>query len=218
MNRQALRNAIGTGTLKMMLHAIGYHPDDVRRGRYPYYRNYYDTAPGQNRYEWEHLADKGYARRDGNTGIFFLTVKGLDFLEDVLGIEIHNKYVTEYEALNVFIEAALDVSDFESVVNVVYAAKALRISRHRAKKLIDSLRREGLLELHCVNTSWDGEDVNPPYWGYAITEKAKETEQYKERAKKYKHSLDALLEGARQIIQSPAAKAALQAYEEVAGK
>jgi len=185
--------AVRTGTLKMMLHAIGYHPDDVRRGRYLYYRNYYGTAPGQNRFEWEHLADKGYARRNGNTGIFSLTKKGLDFLESVLNIEIHNKYVTEYEVLSAFIDAALDVSSFESVVSVVYVAKALRISRHRAKKLIDSLRREGLLELHCVNTSWDGEDINPPYWGYMITEKAKETDQYKALAERYKNSLDFLV-------------------------
>jgi len=185
--------AIREIVLKMMLHAIGYHPDDVRRGRYLYYRNYYGTAPGQNRFEWEHLADKGYARRNGNTGIFSLTKKGLDFLESVLNIEIHNKYVTEYEVLSAFIDAALDVSSFESVVSVVYVAKALRISRHRAKKLIDSLRREGLLELHCVNTSWDGEDINPPYWGYMITEKAKETDQYKALAERYKNSLDFLV-------------------------
>ena len=185
--------AIREIVLKMMLHAIGYHPDDVRRGRYLYYRNYYGTAPGQNRFEWEHLADKGYARRNGNTGIFSLTKKGLDFLESVLNIEIHNKYVTEYEVLSAFIDAALDVSSFESVVSVVYVAKALRISRYRAKKLIDSLRNEGLLELHCVNTSWDGEDINPPYWGYMITEKAKETDQYKALAERYKNSLDFLV-------------------------
>jgi len=188
--------AVRENVLKMMLHAIGYHPGDVRHGRYLYYRNYYGTSAGPDRREWENLADKGYACRDGNTGIFFLTVKGLDFLEDVLGIEIHNKYVTEYEALNVFIEAALDVSDFESVVNVVYVAKALRISRHRAKKLIDSLRKEGLLELHCVSFS-DAHDeyVSPPYWGYMITEKAKRTEQYERRAREYRCSLDALLGG-----------------------
>lgn len=185
--------AIREIVLKMMLHAIGYHPDDVRRGRYLYYRNYYGTAPGQNRFEWEHLADKGYARRNGNTGIFSLTKKGLDFLESVLNIEIHNKYVTEYEVLSAFIDAALDVSSFESVVSVVYVAKALRISRYRVKKLIDSLRNEGLLELHCVNTSWDGEDINPPYWGYMITEKAKETDQYKALAERYKNSLDFLV-------------------------
>ncbi len=187
--------AVRTSTLKMMLHAIGYHPDDVKRGKYLYYRNYYGTAPGQNRFEWEHLADKGYARRDGDTGIFSLTEKGLDFLEGALGIEIHNKHVSEYDALNVFIDVALDVSNFESVANVVFVAKALRISRHRAKKLIDSLRREGLLELHCVNTSWDGEDINPPYWGYMITEKAERTEQYERRAREYRCSLDALLGG-----------------------
>lgn len=185
---------VRTGTLKMMLHAIGYHLEDVQRGRYLYYRNFYATAPG-NRPEWERLTHENYAYRDGDTGIFALTKKGLDYMESVLGIEIHNKYISEYDALNVFIDIALDASDFERVTNVAYVADVLRISRHRAKKLIDSLRREGLLELHCVNTSWDGEDVNPPYWGYAITEKAKETEQYKERAKKYKHSLDALLGG-----------------------
>lgn len=187
--------AVRTGTLKMMLHAIGYHPNDVKRGKYLYYRNFYGAGPGDVG-EWEHLASKGYARGDGDTKIYYLTKKGLDFLEGILGIEIHNKYATEYKALDVFIDVALDISDFESVVNVVYVAKALRISRHRAKKLIDSLRKEGLLELHCVSFS-DAHDeyVSPPYWGYMITEKVKNTDQYKARSEEYKKSLEILLGG-----------------------
>lgn len=166
--------------LKMMMHAIGYHPDDVRRGKYLYYRNYYGTAPGQNRHEWVHLADKGYARRDGDIGIFSLTNKGLDFLEGVLGIKIYSKYVSKHEVLNVFISAALDNNNYESMANVVYVAKVLRISRYTAKKLIDSLREEGLLELRCVSFS-DSHDkyVIPPYWGYSITEKVRDTNLYK---------------------------------------
>lgn len=180
--------AIRENTLKMMLHAIGYHPDDVRRGKYLFYRNYYGTSPGQDRFEWESLADKGYAYRDGDSGIFILTGKGLDFLENVLGIKLHNKYITEYEVLDVFIDNTLDAGSLESGINVVYVADALRISRYRAKKLIDSLRNMELIELCCVATSLNGDAVCPPRWVYVLTEKAKYTEEYKKRtAEKERH-------------------------------
>lgn len=172
--------AVRESVLKMMIHAIGYHPGDVRRGRYLYYRNYYGTSAGQNRFEWEHLASKGYARRDGNTGIFALTNKGLNFLEGVLEVEIQNKHITEHEALNVFIDCPVDCS--KSGMSVVYVADALRISRHRAKKLVDSLRSKGLVELCCVSTSADGDTVNPPRWLYMLTEKAMHTDKYKKLA------------------------------------
>lgn len=82
---------VKSGTLKMMLHAIGYRPEYIKGGKYLYYRNYYGTSP-ENIRNWERLADKGYARRDGDTGIFVLTRKGLDHLVGILGIEIYDKY------------------------------------------------------------------------------------------------------------------------------
>ncbi|NMA65157.1 MAG: hypothetical protein GX957_02810 [Clostridiaceae bacterium] len=172
--------AVRENVLKMMLHAIGYHPGDVRHGRYLYYRNYYGTSAGPDRREWENLADKGYACRDGNTGIFMLTNKGLNFLEGVLETKIQNKHITEYEVFNVFIDCSLDCS--ESGMNVVYVANTLRISRHHAKKLVDSLRSKGLIELYCVSTSADGNTVSPPRWLYTLTEKAMHTDKYKKLA------------------------------------
>ena len=109
--------------------------------------------------------------------------KGLNFLEGVLETKIQNKHVTEYEVLNVFIDYSLDCS--ESGMSVVYVADALGISRHRAKKLVDSLRSKGLLgllELCCVSTSGYGDPVSPPRWLYVLTEKAMHTDKYKKLA------------------------------------
>ncbi|MGI6550153.1 MAG: hypothetical protein ACOX4Q_09010 [Syntrophomonadales bacterium] len=182
--------AISTPMLNKMKHAIGYEPNRVRRGKYLYYRNYYGAAP-RDIGEWEFLVSKGFAFRDGDSKIFSLTERGLDYLEDVLRITIENRDVTEYDVLDVLISNELDASNFESIVNVVFVAEALRISRHKAKKLIGSLRKEGLVELHCVSFCDAHDDhVSPPYWGYMITEKVKETEQYKTRAEEHNKFCD----------------------------
>lgn len=87
------------------------------------------------------------------------------------------KKITEKDVLDVIIRASLDVMNFTMIVNVISIADFLQSSRNQVKKHINSLKGKGLVELYC--------ESYPPYWGYGITEKVKETEGYKRHVAKH---------------------------------
>jgi len=47
------------------------------------------------------------------------------------------------------------------------------------KKPIDRMKKDGLVELVCLNVSPEDE-IFPPYWGYQLTQKAQSIDSYKE--------------------------------------
>lgn len=71
-------------------------------------------------------------------------------------------------------------------INIKNLAHLLNTSRYQVKKHIDELKKDELVELKCIAIPYDEHesDPYPPYWGYVLTEKARQTEYYKEQEEK----------------------------------
>ncbi len=71
-----------------MKHAIGLSKDKVKRNKYAYYRNYFNTSG--NCEKWDDLVLKGLATcSPTNTGMnYFVTRKGIDLLEIIDRVKI----------------------------------------------------------------------------------------------------------------------------------
>jgi len=94
--RKELRMTNESVTLKQindMKHAIGFDGKRVRRRKYVAYRNYYTTS--DNSSSWDALVELGLAVKrpfengiGGNPQCYFVTKKGMEFLERLLECKI----------------------------------------------------------------------------------------------------------------------------------
>jgi hypothetical protein len=75
-----------------MKHAIGYDSNQVKRGKYDAYRNFFNTGIDKDE-SWELLVENGYAIQSTCFGqnIYRVTRKGIDFLESILSVKIIEK-------------------------------------------------------------------------------------------------------------------------------
>ncbi len=72
-----------------MKHAIGYRREDIKRGKYQAYRNYFTTVDRDP--VWEYLCDYGLAKRHDSslTGVLYIVMPaGIRLLADITGIQI----------------------------------------------------------------------------------------------------------------------------------
>lgn len=82
---------------------------------------------------------------------------------------------------NLLVGIDLDIMNPIRCINIMNMADYLKTSRYQVKKYIDILKNEGMVALKMVDISSD-EELRPPYWGYELTRKGRETEYYKQRA------------------------------------
>lgn len=68
-------------------------------------------------------------------------------------------------------------------INIVNIAYLLNTSKYQVKKHVGALKKQGIVELKCIN-NWDEEENHPPYWGYVLTAKGRETDYFKAEDKK----------------------------------
>ena len=95
------------------------------------------------------------------------------------------KYKKIYKAdvYELLVNITLNVMNCTNCINVINIASLLETSRYQAKKYIDELRKEELVKLVCINCS-DEEELYPPYWGYVLTDKGRDTDYYRQEQAK----------------------------------
>lgn len=71
-----------------------------------------------------------------------------------------------------------------NVINVVNIANILETSRYQVKKYINELLADGLIELKMEVFFDEEEGSSPPYWGYCLTNKGRQTQIFKEKKDK----------------------------------
>lgn len=81
-----------------------------------------------------------------------------------------------------------------NVINVVNMASALETSRYQIKKYIDVLLDDGLVELKMEVFS-NEEEPFPPYWGYGLTDKGRQTQIFKELEEEQEKFYDEMFPG-----------------------
>lgn len=87
--------------------------------------------------------------------------------------------VTEESVYKTLMGTSLDFNNpLDGVISLVNIANHLTTSRYQVKKHIENLKQNGLVELKCCIIN-DEYETHPPYWGYKLTEKARNTEEYK---------------------------------------
>ncbi|PLS19109.1 hypothetical protein CVD28_01495 [Bacillus sp. M6-12] len=92
--------------------------------------------------------------------------------------------VTEEEVYQRLTGLALDVMNpIGGAITLVNLASLMKTSRYQVKKHMDNLKKKGMVELKCFNLSTE-EELYPPYWGYLLTEKGRETDYFREREKR----------------------------------
>lgn len=86
--------------------------------------------------------------------------------------------ITEQDVYRLLMSTSLDFCNpIDGAVSLVDMARCLNTSRYQVKKHIKSLKDKDLVELgHYV--IHDEEEIRPPYWGYRLTDKSKQTEEY----------------------------------------
>lgn len=91
------------------------------------------------------------------------------------------KRITKDDVYALLVGTSLDfMNPIGGAISLVHLAKFLNTSRYQVKKYIDQLLEVGFVELKMFIIP-DEEELYPPYWGYRLTEKGKETTYYKTR-------------------------------------
>lgn len=87
------------------------------------------------------------------------------------------KKISQDHVFNILAGVAADALNPIQAMNIKDIMYSLNTSRYQVKKHMDNLKKNGLVELKCFNISPDDE-IYPPYWGYQLTEKAKQTKAF----------------------------------------
>jgi len=79
--------------------------------------------------------------------------------------------------------AADAMNPIGGAVSLVELAFILKTSRYQVKKHMTALLLDDMVNLEHFNLSTE-DDCSPPYWGYFLTEKGKDTDVYREALNK----------------------------------
>jgi Mn-dependent DtxR family transcriptional regulator len=91
--------------------------------------------------------------------------------------------VTQEDVYQRMVRLSLDyMNPIGGAINLKTLAFMLQTSRYQVKKYMDELYQKGFVQLKSFNLSTEDE-LYPPYWGYLLTEKGKDTDYYREREK-----------------------------------
>lgn len=92
--------------------------------------------------------------------------------------------VTRDDVYGILVSTALSLfNPIGGAINITNIAHLLETSKYQVKKYMDELKEQGMVELKCFN-NWDEEENHPPYWGYVLTDKGRETKYFKDREEK----------------------------------
>ncbi|MNM07331.1 hypothetical protein D3C81_173720 [compost metagenome] len=92
--------------------------------------------------------------------------------------------ITEEDIYAKFVHLSLDIMNpIHGAINIVNLAALSRASKYRTRKHVHALRDKGMVELKCFNIPSEDE-IYPPYWGYVLTEKGKDTEYFRQEKEK----------------------------------
>lgn len=180
--------------LSVMQHCIGLDNEKPKRGRYFPYRNYYET--GNEHPMWEALIEKGLALKTSN-GVYALTPQGMACLSGVLGIHIYSpvaRYPAEIRTAVLNMLCSNDVAVCWGAWFPVSGRRlsvCLNIPYDRVMIAVHQLEAEGL-----IFKTYDGgmsEDGVFCVHGYKLTEKGRDTEEWRAADKKEKEYLNELI-------------------------
>lgn len=76
---------MNTKAINKLKHCIGLEPYKIEKGKYEYYRNFYDA--GGNDPDLEEMVEQGYAEHSA-PNVYRVTPAGIKFLEDIMSIRI----------------------------------------------------------------------------------------------------------------------------------
>ncbi|WP_341877615.1 hypothetical protein [Defluviitalea saccharophila] len=94
------------------------------------------------------------------------------------------KKISKEDVLKLLASIAADpLNPTGGIINIVNIAEVLKTSRYQVKKCINELKHAGVVELDHIDVS-EEDEIYPPYWGYALTEKGKQHPVYKETKEK----------------------------------
>lgn len=94
----------------------------------------------------------------------------------------YNK-INQEDVYDILVGIAVDGMNPISAISITEMAHFLKTSRYQVKKYIDIMKQNELVELKMFNFN-DDEGVYPPYWGYTLTKKGRDTTKYKEKQQK----------------------------------
>lgn len=90
-----------------------------------------------------------------------------------------HKVVTQDDVYKKLVSLALSLfNPIGGAINIVNLAYLMKTSKYQVKKHMHDLRDKGFVELKCIN-NWDEEENHPPYWGYVLTAKGRDTDYFK---------------------------------------
>jgi Mn-dependent DtxR family transcriptional regulator len=90
------------------------------------------------------------------------------------------KKITQEDVYKLLAHTSLDfMNPIQGAINLINISHLLTTSRYQVKKHIDNLKSKSFVELKCYNIHSEDE-VIPPYWGYILTNKGKDTDLYRE--------------------------------------
>lgn len=110
------------------------------------------------------------------------------------------KKISKEDVFNLLVGTSLDfMNQMEGCISIKELSRLLKTSRYQVKKYMDELKRDNLVELRYyllpITTNYDYElEYRPPYWGYVLTNKGRETSIYKERKIQQEKTIDEWLE------------------------
>lgn len=91
------------------------------------------------------------------------------------------KKITQDDVYKTLVSTSVDpMNPIGGIISLVNIASLLKTSRYQVKKYIDELKQIGFVELKSVDISTEDE-AYPPYHGYTLTEKGKNTDYYKKQ-------------------------------------
>lgn len=87
--------------------------------------------------------------------------------------------ITQEDLYKLLARLATDcMNPIGGTINLKNLAQLMKTSRYQVKKYMNELQEKEFVELVCLNLS-DEEELYPPYWGYVLTAKGKDTDTFR---------------------------------------
>lgn len=97
---------------------------------------------------------------------------------------------TEEDVYVKFVHLALDfMNPIGGAINLKNLSSLLKTSKYQIRKHVHALRDKGMVELKCFYIP-DEEELYPPYWGYRLTEKGRDTDYFRQENEKHDRILE----------------------------
>lgn len=98
--------------------------------------------------------------------------------------------VTEEDVYAKFVNLALNIMNpIGGAINIVNLSHLLKVSKYQTRKHVHALRDKGIVELKCFYIP-DDEEIYPPYWGYVLTKKGRDTDYFRQENEKHERILE----------------------------